>query len=109
MERWCCTNKKYKCYIKCFESREIFGENVLHNPEEDSEASLNRRILNNSVKRKATGDLCDRPCKLIHKELQSQDLNTLTYKDIQNISRNMHKARFYQQLPLQTLKKLLKR
>jgi hypothetical protein len=24
-ERWCCTNKKCKCYIKCNESREIFG------------------------------------------------------------------------------------
>jgi len=24
MERWCCTNKKCKCYIKCNESREIF-------------------------------------------------------------------------------------
>ena len=24
MERWCCTIKKYKCHIKCNESREIF-------------------------------------------------------------------------------------
>jgi hypothetical protein len=31
MERWCCTNKKYKCYIKCNDSREIFGGNVMHN------------------------------------------------------------------------------
>ena len=38
-------------------------------------------------------DLCERPRKLIHKELQSQELDTLTYKDIRNISRNMHTAR----------------
>ena len=44
-------------------------------------------------------DLCERPGKLIHKELRSQCLDTLTYKDIKNISRNMHKARSSQLLP----------
>jgi hypothetical protein len=53
----------------------------MHNRDEDSEACLNRWILNNSVKRKATGDLCERSRKLIHKELQSQDLDTVTYKE----------------------------
>ena len=47
-------------------------------------------------------DLCERPRKLIYKELRSQDLDTLTYKDIGNISRNMHKARSSQLLPLPT-------
>jgi hypothetical protein len=36
-----------------------------------SEASLNRQILNNSVKRKAMENLYEIPRKLIHKELQS--------------------------------------
>jgi hypothetical protein len=31
-----------------------------------------------------------RPLKLIHKELQSQDLETLKYKDMQYIRRNIH-------------------
>ena len=74
----------------------------MHNHELYNEAILNRRILNISVKRKANGDLCDRECKLIHKELQTQDLNNLTSKDIPNISRNMHKGRISQLLPLQT-------
>jgi len=47
-------------------------------------------------------DLCDRPRKLIHKELRSQYLDTLTYKDIRNISKNMHKARSSQLLPVRT-------
>ena len=47
-------------------------------------------------------DLCERPHKLIHKELRSQYLNTLTYKDIRNISSNMHKPRSSQLLPLPT-------
>jgi len=38
-------------------------------------------------------DLCARARELIHKELRSQYLDTLTYKDIRNISRNMHNAR----------------
>jgi len=45
-------------------------------------------------------DLCERPRKLIHKELRSQYVDTLTYKDIKNISRNMHKARSSQLFPL---------
>ena len=40
--------------------------------------------------------------KLIHKELQTQYLDTVTYKDRRNISRNMHKARSSQLLPLPT-------
>jgi hypothetical protein len=47
-------------------------------------------------------DFCERPCKLIHKELQSQYVGILTYKDIRNISRNAHKARFSQLLLLPT-------
>jgi len=70
------------------------GGVVVHNLEKESEACLSRHILNNSVKRKAMEDLCERSRKLIHKELRSQDLDTITYKYIRNISRNMHKARF---------------
>ena len=47
-------------------------------------------------------DLCERPRKLIHEELRSQYLNTVTYKDIGNISSKMHTARSYQLLPLPT-------
>jgi hypothetical protein len=74
----------------------------MHNHDVDSEACLNRHILNNSVKSKAMEDLCLRSHKLIHKKLRSQQLHTLTYKDIRNISRNMHKARSSQLLPLPT-------
>ena len=45
-------------------------------------------------------DLCEIPRKLIHKELRRQYLNNRTYRDIKNISRNMHKARSSQLLPL---------
>jgi len=45
-------------------------------------------------------DLNEIPRRLIHKELQSWDLDIVTYEDIQNISRNMHKARSTQMLPV---------
>jgi hypothetical protein len=74
----------------------------MHIHDADSEACLNRQILNNSLKRKAMEDFSKRPRKLIHKELQSQYVDTLTYKDIRNISMNMHKARSSKLLPLPT-------
>jgi hypothetical protein len=40
----------------------------------------------------------------IREELRGQYLDTLTYKDIRNVSMNMHKARSSQQI----LKKLMK-
>jgi hypothetical protein len=74
----------------------------MHNHDADSEACLNRQILNNSVKKKAMEDLCERTHKLIHKELRSQYLDTLTYNDIKNISSNMHTARSSQLLSVPT-------
>ena len=44
----------------------------------------------------------ERQRKLIHEELQSHYFDTVTYKDIRNISRNMHTARSSQLLPLPT-------
>jgi len=76
MEICCCTNKKCKYYIKCNESPDIFGGNVVHNHDTESEANLNRQILNISVKKKAMEDLCERPRKMIHKELQCQYFDT---------------------------------
>jgi hypothetical protein len=74
----------------------------MHNHVEDSEAILNRQILNNSVKRRATEELSERRRRLIRKELQIQDLDTLTYKDRQNNRRNIHKTRSSKLLPLAT-------
>jgi hypothetical protein len=47
-------------------------------------------------------DLCERPRNLIHRELRCQCLDTVTYKDIENISRNTHTARPSQLLTLPT-------
>ena len=83
------------------------GGDVMHSHPADSEACLNRQILNNSVKRKAMEKLCERWRKL--KNSRGQYLDTVTYKDIRNFSTNTHKARSSQLLPFPTdLKKLTK-
>ena len=70
MERWCCTNTKCICYIKCNDRPKLFvGGDMMHNHNANSEACINRQMLNNYVKRKAMEDLRERPRKLIHKEL----------------------------------------
>jgi hypothetical protein len=51
---------------------------------------------------KGMKNMYERPRKLKYKELRSQYLDTLTYKDIRNISRNMHKACSSQLLSLPT-------
>ena len=75
---------------------------MINNLDADSEACLNRQILNSSVRRKAMEELCERLRKLMHKELRSHYLDTLTYKGMRDINRNMHKARSSQLLPLST-------
>jgi len=47
-------------------------------------------------------ELFERPRKLIHKKQQTEDSDTLIYKHIRKISKNIHKARFFHLLPLQT-------
>jgi len=77
----------------------------MRNLDADREGCENRLILNNSVKSKAMENLCERSLNLKHKELRSQYLDTLTYKDIKNISRTVHKARSSKLLRLIKIKK----
>ena len=65
---------------------------VTQSHDEGSEACLNRQIFNNSVKSKAMVVLIKGPRKLTHKDLRRQNLDILNYKDLRNISRNMHKV-----------------
>jgi len=75
----------------------------MHSHDADSEACLNRQILNNSVKRKTMEDLCERPHKLYTKNyVLSQYFDTVTCKDVRNISRTMHTARSSKLLSLPT-------
>lgn len=67
LERWSCTNKKCKCYLKKIGSELLKNKSVLtnHCHEPDSSESLNRQRIRNSVKRKATENITARPTALI--------------------------------------------
>jgi hypothetical protein len=78
------------------------GLDVTNNRHKDGESGLNSQILSKSVTRKEMEDLCERPRKLIHKELQSHYLETFSCKDLLNIRRNNHKVRSSKMLPIST-------
>jgi hypothetical protein len=56
--------------------RRFAGGNVMHSYDADSEACLNRQILNNYVKRKVMEDLCERTRRLIHSRFLKSDRET---------------------------------
>lgn len=74
IEKWCCTNKNCKSFIKRFNKEILRNQSKLdvdgHNHEAESELILNRQKIRNSLKRKATENICDRPSKLIHSSLK---------------------------------------
>ncbi|CAH1098551.1 unnamed protein product [Psylliodes chrysocephalus] len=64
---------------------------------------LNRQKVSNQVKRKAEDWMCDRPTKIIHREINSQKqcLDTLTSKDMKYIRNNFgrEKRKLFPKLP----------
>ncbi|KAL4142319.1 hypothetical protein QTP88_004802 [Uroleucon formosanum] len=49
--------------------------------------------LNSKLKRKALGDPCEKPCKIIQRKLRERDVSTLTTTDVNRIRKNIHYAR----------------
>ena len=45
------------------------------------------------LKRKALDDPCEKPCKILHRQLRKGDVSTLTTTDINRIRKNIHYAR----------------
>lgn len=93
VKRWVCS-VKCKAFLKTEEDSDIITEIVAtHNHEPKEEKVLNRNILSNTLKRKATDDFNEKPMKLIHKELRKGDVESLTNKDIMYIRKNMYYSR----------------
>lgn len=77
-----------------------------HNHDALSEAIINRQIVSNSLKRKGTQELYERPVKLMHRHLKEiinvSVKSTLTITDIRYIKYNLYRARSEQLLKLPT-------
>ena len=87
LEQWC--NKKCKHYIKYSKSGKIFRGNVLHSHDKDKEDNLNHQMLNNCVRSIAIEDIL-KLRKLILTDLENQDRDTHTYRDMQHVLKLVH-------------------
>jgi len=74
IEKWCCTNKSCKSFIKRYNKEILISQSKFdvndHNHEADTDQILKRQQIRNGIKRKATENICERPSKLIHGSLK---------------------------------------
>lgn len=65
----------------------MIKEDLVHNNEiKETSCSIYRQEVNNSAKRKAQEDICEKPAKLIHKEIASTTNNVgLGIREANNI------------------------
>lgn len=92
IERWQCIKRGCKSYVK---SRDdiVVEHNCVHNHDPINESILNRQQLSNSVKRKAIEDICERPAKILHQQLRTCDVDTITVTDVNLIRKCMYNGR----------------
>ncbi|CAH1115248.1 unnamed protein product [Psylliodes chrysocephalus] len=104
IKRWVCSvsgNKKCTAYLKTEGKTNIIEVVDNHNYPPLDEKILNRNEVSNSLKRKASEDLSERPLKFIHRELRKGDGETLTNCDVTCIRNNIYHSRrsFLPKLP----------
>lgn len=93
IQRWACTKRMCKSYVKLNENSEIFFSILNHNHEKDYVNILIRQKVSNTLKRKALDDSCEKPCKILHREFRKEDIDSLTTADTMRIRKNIHYAR----------------
>ena len=93
VQRWTCSLSTCKCYMKINDSNTVIDSFEDHKHNKPDEKTLNRQKLSNSLKRKAVEDISSKPFKLLHSELQRENVNTLTLSDTTLIKRNIRNIR----------------
>lgn len=102
---WCCVKKSCRAKLYTFgdDPNVVFSKTTgMHEHESVSENNLNRQKVNNQVKRKATDWICERPSKIIYRELNNHNetLEKLTSKDVMYIRNNFGREKRKQILRL---------
>lgn len=92
VERWCYAKKKPVGRFSKKKSNGEMSEITCHNHEPENSHTLQRQILSNRLKRKAMDELCERPAKILHTEITSEELNTLNGYDVSLIQKYIHHA-----------------
>nr|CAI5835822.1 unnamed protein product [Callosobruchus analis] len=90
--RWICLNKKCKSFILSLGEIEnvTVTNHITEHCHEANPEKLNRQIVSSSCKRKATGDLSEKPAKMIRRVLQDNLPSTITTCDVAYVRRNMY-------------------
>ena len=96
VRRWCCVNKKCKSFLKTDASDSTLLDSklecaILHEPESDNK--LCRQKIRNSVKETAKENLCERPWKIMHKEINKENSEVLTKRDVDCIRKGIYSSR----------------
>lgn len=93
IKRWTCTDKKCKCFLKTDLNDEIIESHLDHTHPASNFKDIERQHISNTLKRKAVDNVCDRPLKILHQYLVSNNVETIDSRDLQKIRRNMSNAR----------------
>lgn len=100
-ERWACTKKTCKAFIKIDEAQNILEAHELHNHEPENHHALLMQKIGGTLKRKAVEDISSKPTKIIHSELRISDNAEITLRDVNAFRRKINYARrsSYPKLP----------
>lgn len=99
VERWVCTQKNCKTYMKVRSGRTLESD-LHHNHPRDSDNRLMRQVVANACKRKAANDMFERPSKLMCREMSRAALEVLSEGDRVQIRKSIHSARAKLRPPL---------
>ncbi|XP_025405326.1 uncharacterized protein LOC112679648 [Sipha flava] len=104
IQRRKCTIKTCTAYLKINDNDDILLNvcDTHHDHDALFEGVINRQIVSNSLKRKGTQELFEKPAKLMHRHLKEcidiSVKSTLTITDIRYMNYNLYRARS-EQLP----------
>lgn len=100
VERWICTTRPCKSFVKLNSVGAIIESSLEHNHTALSDKSLVRQKCSNSLKRKAVDDAHEAPAKITRREMTEEVSNLLTVNDIRCIRHNITYARSSRRPPL---------
>lgn len=99
---WRCAIRSCKAKVFTMGAEDLISRcDLQHNHTKDIK-KLNRQVISNSVKRKATEELSERPSKIIHSVLKthSEQISTVSVRDMSYIRNNLYNNRRKHQPPL---------
>lgn len=94
VKRWQCSKRTCKAFVKTQSTEDTIVESVLdHNHEKLPADVFNRKLVSNSIKDQAVGNICEKPLNLIRSEIKNRGIDTFTTTDIVRVRQNIYNVR----------------